>query len=401
MKKLFNNELGSCILESFTTGKGSNGGTLGWFKITGKNIKVKRSGRRIFQKNDYGQETYVTKENFVTICQPKIELNANYKAPEESWLNTLVHEMCHYYTYMNGYAPKQGHGLEFRQIGSVVASRSNGMITIQRLASAEEMRNYDLDDDIKIKNQARLERKKSNLYALLIVLENGQIRLVTTTSERLIGDIGDIHAEKKDSKYYGYSDDQNLIAMLFSKGYRSSMRTYRFWDITNKEWVNTLPNYKWTRYFGSCNTLTEALGINNITNEKPQSSTTNINNDKAEEYKLGYKIIQDNGGYNLVSQNTNKTTFNKPVEKLWFDNSQNLYFFKNGKFTFMGTPGNWTKCNMEENKERNINEENIYLKKLIRETFEEIINEKMGINNDVIDINPDMNLGLESPFEIK
>ena len=400
-KRLFNGELGACILRPFTTGKGSNGSTLGWFKITASNIKVDRATRRIF-KSDYYSRQYVDRSSFPSICKPCIELNANYSAPEDSWLNTLVHEMCHYYTYMYGYAPKQGHGREFREIASVVSSKSNGTITIQRLASAEEMTTYDLDDDIKAKNQARADRKKSNLIVLLIVMDNGQVRLISTTSEALFSKIGDLHSAKNDTRFFGTSNDINLINFIFSKGFTATMRTYRFWDITEMPWLNELPKYKWYRYFGSCNTLAEALGIEKET-PYTENQTNNTDN-SSEENNLGYKIIQDGGGYNLYNTETKRKTFGNPVEKIWFNNEQNLFCFKNGKFNFIGMPGHWQKYNMQENINRkNMDENTDKIKEAIRKKLQEMIDEKINGNgeaDDSISISPDMNLGLESPFEI-
>lgn len=47
--QLFNNELGDCNFAIFTTGRGSEGGVLGWFKITAKNIRANRSDRHMFK----------------------------------------------------------------------------------------------------------------------------------------------------------------------------------------------------------------------------------------------------------------------------------------------------------------------------------------------------------------
>ena len=301
-KRLFNGELGACILRPFTTGKGSNGRTLGWFKITASNIKVERSTRRIF-KSDYYSKRYVDRSSFPSICKPCIELNANYSAPENSWLNTLVHEMCHYYTYMYGYAPKQGHGPEFREIGAIVSSKSNGLITIQRLASAEEMTHFDLDADIKQKNQERLDRKKSNLNVCVIILDNKQVRLVTTTSMKLVDEIANLHNTKNDTLYFGCSHETGLVELLYSKGYRSSMRTYRYWDISNASWLNILPEYQWNKVIGKCATMEEALGLEN--KDENQPSLAVANNNKQEETHLGYHIIKDGTGYNLYNTKQN------------------------------------------------------------------------------------------------
>ena len=399
-KRLFNGELGACILRPFTTGKGSNGRTLGWFKITASNIKVDRSTRRIF-KSDYYSRQYVDRSSFPSICKPCIELNANYSAPEDSWLNTLVHEMCHYYTYMYGYAPKQGHGPEFREIGAIVSSKSNGLITIQRLASAEEMTHFDLDADIKQKNQERLDRKKSNLNVCVIILDNKQVRLVTTTSMKLVDEIANLHNTKNDTLYFGCSHETGLVELLYSKGYRSSMRTYRYWDISNASWLNILPEYQWIKVIGKCATMEEALGLENKDENHPSLAVAN--NNKQEETHLGYNIIKDGTGYNLYNTETKRKTFGNPVEKIWFDNEQNLFCFKNGKFTFIGTPGHWQKYNVQENiNHKNMDKNTDKIKEAIRKKLQEMIDEKINGNGeaDSISISPDMNLGLESPFEI-
>ena len=398
-KRLFNGELGACILRPFTTGKGSNGRTLGWFKITASNIKVDRSTRRIF-KSDYYSRQYVDRSSFPSICKPCIELNANYSAPEDSWLNTLVHEMCHYYTYMYGYAPKQGHGPEFREIGAIVSSKSNGLITIQRLASAEEMTHFDLDADIKQKNQERLDRKKSNLNVCVIILDNKQVRLVTTTSMKLVDEIANLHNTKNDTLYFGCSHETGLVELLYSKGYRSSMRTYRYWDISNASWLNILPEYQWNKVIGKCATMEEALGLENKDENQPSLA---VANNKQEETHLGYNIIKDGTGYNLYNTETKRKTFGNPVEKIWFDNEQNLFCFKNGKFTFIGTPGHWQKYNVQENiNHKNMDKNTDKIKEAIRKKLQEMIDEKINGNGeaDSISISPDMNLGLESPFEI-
>lgn len=404
--ELFGGALGDCILRPFTTGKGSSGSTLGWFKITGNNIKAKRSNRRIFQLSDYGRETYVTRENFVSICRPAIELNANYRAPETAWINTLVHEMCHYYTYMYGIAPKEGHGTEFRNIGEAVSYRSHGHITIQRLASAEEMKNYDLDDKIKQKNRERQERKKSRTTALIVATDNGELRLLMITNENVITEVGNVHARKNNALFFGSCNDSSLVEFLISKGYGKTMRTYRFWPIEGEPWLNELLKYKWEKYMGSCNTLSEALGIEEKEETKqgePQQMTVQQNNNQSEndDFNLGWKIIEDNGGYNLINKE-GKKSFPHPVNKIKFDKSENCYYVQYGKITnnFKGRPGMWNKTNVWESKQKtsqSLFEEK--LKKIIKETISEIINEKLLFDDDTVNITPNMNLGIESPLE--
>jgi hypothetical protein len=182
---LFNSELGPCEFSVFTTGPGSQGGVLGWFSVTNSGIRVNISSRRMYLPGWDGN-TYVDRSNFVELCRPKISINGNYSGTENGFLATLVHEMCHYYTYMNGYCPKQAHGREFKEIGYVVSSKSNGLFTIQRLASAEDMKNLELSDEMKARKEKRLNNKKSSVTAVISFYRNGEVRLSITSNQNLV-----------------------------------------------------------------------------------------------------------------------------------------------------------------------------------------------------------------------
>jgi hypothetical protein len=168
--ELFGGRLGRCFFGIFTTGKGAEGNTLGRFRIAARNIRVNRYNRRMYKDYGYSDKLYVDSSNFFEVCDPTIELNGNYSGTEHAFLGTLVHEMCHYYTYMDGFAPKQGHGREFREIGMIVSSRSNGLFTIQRLADSEEMLEFELDDKMKAKNDKNEKNEKDSNEEDLTVL---------------------------------------------------------------------------------------------------------------------------------------------------------------------------------------------------------------------------------------
>ena len=182
---LFNNKLGNCLFEVYTSGKGMER-SLGHFRFTGTNIKYDKRTRQMYYAN-YGYKENIDADNFVYYTKPMIGLNGNYKRTEHMWLNTLVHEMCHYYTYMNGRVPVQAHGTEFRHIGSIVGIRSNGVFDIKRLCDAENV--GELDGEIAARRQARDEKKKSKMTALFIFMRNGETRLVTTTKQSLVDEI--------------------------------------------------------------------------------------------------------------------------------------------------------------------------------------------------------------------
>lgn len=345
--ELFDGDLGPCILTTFTSGRGASGRTLGRFVLTGNNLKYNKETRRIFQGNYEYSGTYITRDNFAQICKPLIALNANYRGTQDAWLNTLVHEMCHYYVKMFGYNPKQSHGVEFRNIASRVAYKSNGKITIQRLATAEEMNDYELDDAIKQKNDQRqqklektLAQRKANTLlktmALVVVLDNDQVRLLTTTSETLLFEIGDLHNKRKNIKYFGSCKNADLIEFLRSKGYKGNSKKYRFWDITNnKPLLDELLKYSWTNYLGTCDTLEQALNIEKQeqVNPKPQQEEGLLSR---------YRIVEDGDGYNILdAQNKYRRTFGKPVDSIRYDKEDDVFYFTMGTHEFTGTPGNW------------------------------------------------------------
>jgi hypothetical protein len=267
---LFNNDLSSCYFKVFTSGRGSQGRTLGFFRLTGSNLRYKRNNREIYQYDEYDYDIiYVNRENFFDICEPLIALNGNYSGTEEAFLNTLVHEMCHYYTYMRGFVPKQAHGTDFRYVCDMVCARSNGRFIIQRLASAEEMKSYELDADIKAKNDARREKlkatRKSSMNAIFMFETNGKITLTTTSSQKLI-DRGIEYLKYNHINKVIISNDQHLIEILMNKGYNINMRTFKYWYVNDEEILNILD--KSDKKIYTKEDMTEnKININRIINE--------------------------------------------------------------------------------------------------------------------------------------
>jgi predicted SprT family Zn-dependent metalloprotease len=241
-QELFDGELGDCEFKIFTTGRGSQGKTLGMFQLTGSNLYANRYSdfgnpyaRRMYVIK-LGEKQYIYNDNFVEECRPVISLNGHYSGEESSLQATLVHEMCHYRDYMDGYCPKQGHGPRFREIAQEVSQRSNGMFTIQRVASAETMLGYKLDDEMVQKRKQRAENRISNSTAIVVFCETGETRLsiVSSNNKSLISEI-------YGSYKYGYnkgtaieilmSDDPQLIQKLQILGFRKILRTHRYWPI--------------------------------------------------------------------------------------------------------------------------------------------------------------------------
>jgi len=362
---LFNGKLGRCMFDVFTTGKGSGGNVLGWFKITGQGIKIDRRNGKMFRDNYFDRE-FVNRNNFVALCQPKIELNGNYHGTEHGFLSTLVHEMCHYYTYMEGWAPKQAHGREFRDIGSVVASRSNGMFTVQRIATAEQMSELELSDEMKAKREKRLANKKAAVSAVVVFKNDGDVELTITSSQPVIDKIKMYY--EKSGETVVVNNNSDVIEFLFSKGYKKNVRTWRYWNLEEKPWLDELKNM--------------LFGFEN-------NAETDIDGPKSEENVEPSKIF---------TIKTSTGTFECNA-----DSKEHLIIAIKQRFPKMSdetvekvinNPANYKEATSFVREERNI------LKEILDEFIENEGLKNNGIEN-CVEINPDMNLGEYSPLEIK
>lgn len=241
-QQLFGGKLGYCDFGIFTTGRGMQGGVLGWFKMTGRGLKYSKQSRRMFIYNDYnGERDYIDYDNFVQLCRPRIELNGNYRWTEKAALSTLVHEMCHYYNHMYGWVPRQAHGTEFRDIAYVVSSRSKGIFTVERVASAEQMNEMELNPEMKQRRDARKENKMNRVIPTFIFKWNGEIRLVNCNSESLVQQIITRHTDGV--REVKTSHDRRLVDFLFNNRYGCAMTTYRYWNVENTPWIKSLDDY--------------------------------------------------------------------------------------------------------------------------------------------------------------
>lgn len=365
---LFNGALGECSFAIFTTGKGSEGGVLGWFKCNGRNIKADRYSRRMYLKDMWGGKTYIDRKNFAALCKPTIELNGNYRGTEHGFLATLVHEMCHYYTYMHGYCPKQGHGPEFREIGYVVSSRSNGMFTIQRIASAEQMTELELNDEMKAKREKRLANKKASVTAVIVFAKNGKVKLTISSNQSLINMIES--SEKERGENVAVTNDAEVIEYLFSKGYKQNLRTWRYWPLEGKPWLDELKSML-------PETSGEMLGAKRPQVQRPM---------QPQQPKIIFSIKTNNGVFetecNSFMELRNKLQERFP--KMSYDAITKI----------MNNKANFKK--MEESK--------MNTSSIIKEVVDEFMrNEFRGANNmeDDVTIDPNMNLGLHSPLEVE
>ena len=245
---LFNGRLDNCLFEVFTRGEGMET-SLGHFRFTGRGVKYNERTRQMYYYTGYGEKEKINADNFALRTKPMIGLNGNYKRTEYMWLNTLVHEMCHYYTYMGGRRPVQAHGIDFRQIASVVGIRSNGIFDIKRLCDAENA--GDLDEKIAARRQKREENKKSKMTALLVFRTNGDVQLITTTNQKLI-DVVIANNNKPICKRILATNDKSYIEYLWGEGFKHNMSpsksgtNYKYWSVQGENLVDEIKNYDFT-----------------------------------------------------------------------------------------------------------------------------------------------------------
>ena len=245
---LFNGRLDNCLFEVFTRGEGMET-SMGHFRLTGRGVKYNKKTGQMYYYTGYGEKEKIDADNFALYTKPMIGLNGNYKRTEYMWLNTLVHEMCHYYTYMGGRRPVQAHGIYFRQIASIVGIRSNGIFDIKRLCDAENA--GELDEKIAARRQAREENKKSKMTALLVFRTNGDVQLITTTNQKLI-DVVIANNNKPICKRILATNDKSYIEYLWGEGFKHNMSLsksstkYKYWPVQGENLVDEIKNYDFT-----------------------------------------------------------------------------------------------------------------------------------------------------------
>lgn len=226
-EELFGGVLGKCNFIA----NGSGGNKFGWFTISAYGVKIDVRSRRMFKDNGW-ERVEVNHDNFYETCRPVIGMNTNYSGQAFALENTLIHEMCHYYTYCFGIAPKQCHGPEFRHIANVVTQRGNLEYRIGRFGDKDRNeRGYRLDDKIKQQKEKRRANRISNSIIVLTQMKNGDARLTRAANWNVVNEIIDCHKnDGRAVRTYVYND-ADVINYFADRGYVKTQRTYRCWKL--------------------------------------------------------------------------------------------------------------------------------------------------------------------------
>lgn len=275
-ESLFLNSLGDCIFRV----KPISDKAYGRFQLTGSDLYIERWSGRLYINIPYGQigNKYVNSENFFQKAQPMITLNENYLATDEAWENTLVHEMCHYYTYKDGRVPKQGHGPEFRRIADRVAMYSDGRFSIQRLATAEESNNYELDQN----EVDRLEKKFSNIIVILVYRQNGSVEMTITKKKDLVGNILTFIRNNPFHRGGGVEcckvgSGPELAKILIKYKYTKTQNSYRYYSIEGTPILNELNNVKFQNVYYPEQATTGSLSEESVYNNTKHGKGVKFN----------------------------------------------------------------------------------------------------------------------------
>jgi hypothetical protein len=134
-------------------------------------------------------------------------------------------------------------------IAAVISRRTGGLFTVESFMSADEQKEFKLNDEDKARIERRRNNKKSNVMALLVKTNSGNIRLLNTTSQKLLDDIYAME-NPKGSKVY-VCKDEKLYEFLDGLGYGSVSRLYRYWSIDAKfKLQKELEAYNFVEYKG-------------------------------------------------------------------------------------------------------------------------------------------------------
>lgn len=285
------------------------GRTLGRFQMTGESLGYYKDDRSLFFKNPSGICFYINRNNFAKLCKPLITLNDAYTAPEEQFLTTLVHEMCHYYTYMEGTVPTSAHGEEFKAIARSVNYRSKGRFKITTKASVERMMNYKLDDNVQARLQAKAAKRKetefAKLYTVLMFGEN-VIGLVTTTSQKLVRTHLLNNAISKRFKEIIHVTDPEFLKKCIEHGFTRNFKSpHYYYNVTNTDFAQNGKDYKHTVLYKEEETMKESMNLERIIDRMVRRSIQ-------EELKKGKRGKRD-GGICFISPDMN-LSLESPIE---------------------------------------------------------------------------------------
>lgn len=231
-RKCFNNELPECFLRITKLSKK----TLGNFAPhTNTELYTKKDGTIMYDDlvTVDGHSAHfkfeIDKEWILENCKPVISLNNIYAMSEKEWLSVLIHEMCHYSSFIKGKMDSSNennsHGKIFHQECEDAARKMGEDWTAEYIETSEQLKEV-VDDEAAQTEASRI----SNGYIVLALYNSQklgkQITLGYLTKEWSL--VQELYAfSMKDPGLTGiaYLDDKLLYAKL-SLRYKTSQKAF-------------------------------------------------------------------------------------------------------------------------------------------------------------------------------
>jgi hypothetical protein len=237
------------------------------------------------------------------------------------------------------------------------------------------MSEMELNDEMKAKKEKRLAIKKASMSAVVVFMPDGSIELTTTSSQPLIDKIklyrgsGDKTGTILDKKYWAtvvVNNNPEVIDFLFSKGYKTNMRTWQYWNIEGKPWIEEFKRM-----------------LNGDSSDK--NATESGNSEKKKSDKV-FSIKTSNGVFECDADDRDElvSKIKRRFPKMSDETIEKV----------VSNPANYKTV---------MNESRVRIKRIVREVIEEYLNNEslddMDAEN-VVSIKPGMNLGLVSPLQM-
>ena len=147
--KYFDGFLPKCSISVKPLGESCGHVKAGTFRFMNSKGSILYGGANVYYDSRNDRYEQINRDTIYRLLKPVITINSKYSAPPEQIENTIIHEMCHYYTFFNKdgslrVADRENdmHGDDFMKAAEMVSEKSGGKIKINALLSSEDIKQY-------------------------------------------------------------------------------------------------------------------------------------------------------------------------------------------------------------------------------------------------------------------
>lgn len=208
----------------------------------------------------------ITNSNIYTIFRPTIVLSTKFSSSEDVFENTLVHEMCHYFQFINNgdiNVDNEYHGNDFDEIAEMIYRKTNGKLKIT--ATSDELSQDSVSEDWV---------NKSGKYAVVCRKNNMDLGILLSSDQSLKYELSKYSDEWDGYEFY-ISYDPKLISRLIMHRF-PSVRSYGFY--------NFFPGFNFNDYNFKLMSLNDFNGKLVYQNPKAVSYVVHRGNDPSDRF---------------------------------------------------------------------------------------------------------------------